>query len=550
MMADKQNKNLPEQPETETSVEKAEKPEKTESPKKTRKPNAAFQKKLKYGGLATAITCVAVAIVVVVNLLVSRLVERYPLKLDLTANGVYEISEDSISFLQGMEKEVNFTVLMSESSFETNGTYMKMVSELLERYAQYSDKIHLTYADPTTNPDVVNRYQTNYAGTLTQGDIVVSDAEDDTKIRVVSVSSLFSYDQQKYNYYAYTGQGSLDDCITGFSGEQNLTSALMYVTDANPVRVAVLASANGEPLYNQNYNGYSLAMFSTLLMRNGYDIQTVDLYTDTLDPAEYDLAVLPAPVNDLTSSAIDNISAFLYNDGEYNRNLIYFADFTQSATPNLDELLSTWGIEVTQNLVMEGNSSAAQQVSLTVFGSASVPVAQIADETYAEGLANTSLPIVAPFCRSVNLLWDSTSNGITTSVLKTADTVYLNEMNSETENTDKSAAGEQTVMAVSSRKQMIDNVSHGSSVMVFGSMMLADYNVLQVTSYNNAQFLVSAVNHMTGKESGIVIAEKPVADQTVSMTAGAVRGSSIAVFAVPMAIIVIGVVVIVRRRNK
>ncbi|MDE5565188.1 MAG: GldG family protein, partial [Oscillospiraceae bacterium] len=359
-MADKQNKNLPEQPETEASVEKS---EKTESPKKTRKPNAAFQKKLKYGGLATAITCVAVAIVVVVNLLVSRLVERYPLKLDLTANGVYEISEDSISFLQGMEKEVNFTVLMSESSFETNGTYMKMVSELLERYAQYSDKIHLTYADPTTNPDVVNRYQTNYAGTLTQGDIVVSDAEDDTKIRVVSVSSLFSYDQQKYNYYAYTGQGSLDDCITGFSGEQNLTSALMYVTDANPVRVAVLASANGEPLYNQNYNGYSLAMFSTLLMRNGYDIQTVDLYTDTLDPTEYDLAVLPAPVNDLTSSAIDSISAFLYNDGEYNRNLIYFADFTQSATPNLDELLSTWGIEVTQNLVMEGNSSAAQQVS-------------------------------------------------------------------------------------------------------------------------------------------------------------------------------------------
>ena len=123
-------------------------------------------------------------------------------------------------------------------------------------------------------------------------------------------------------------------------------------------------------------------------------------------------------------------------------------------------------------------------------------------------------------------------------------------MSSETENTDKTAAGEQTVMAVSTRKQMIDNVSHGSSVMVFGSMMLADYNVLQVTSYNNAQFLVSAVNHMTGKESGIVIAEKLVADQTVSMTAGAVRGGSIAVFAVPMTIIVIGVVVIVRRRNK
>ena len=54
-----------------------------EKPKK--KVNIARRKRLKYGGLATAITCVVVAIVVLVNVLVSRLTERFPLLLALPA---------------------------------------------------------------------------------------------------------------------------------------------------------------------------------------------------------------------------------------------------------------------------------------------------------------------------------------------------------------------------------------------------------------------------------------------------------------------------------
>ena len=89
--------------ETET---KAEKPAKKHM-------SAAMQKKLRYGGVATAITCVVVAIVVVLNVLVSRMVDKYPLKIDLTESHMYEISQDSIDFLENMEQDVEFTVLMA-----------------------------------------------------------------------------------------------------------------------------------------------------------------------------------------------------------------------------------------------------------------------------------------------------------------------------------------------------------------------------------------------------------------------------------------------------
>lgn len=526
-------------------------PESSGKPKK--KMSAAAQKKLRYGGVATAITCVVTAVVIVLNILVSRIVEKYPLKLDLTESGLFEISQESIDYLKTVDMDVNFTVLMAESNFQASSVSLKMVSEMLERYAQNTNKIHVSYIDPTTNPDVVNTYQSNYAGTLTEGDIIISDAADPSKLRVVSMGSLFSYDQQKYALYYYYGQGTLDDCITGFSGEQNLTAALMYVTDADPIKVAVIATANGSPIYNQQYAAYPLAIFVETLSRNGYDTATVDLYTDTLDPEEYDMALLPAPVKDLTSTAIDNISAFLYNDGEYGRNLIYFADSFQGDTPNIDEMLSTWGIAITKNIALEGNTNAAQQVPL-LLGSMSqtvaVPVAQIADDSYAEGMANTSLPIVAPLCRTIDLLWESQEGGITTSLLKTSDTVYLNEMGSNTENANTSAAGSQTIMAVSKRQLMINNIPHASSIMVLGSTMLSDYNVMQDASYNNANFLINAINTMAGKDSGLVIAEKQMTTQTLTMTAGELKGINLFIFAIPMAVMVTGIVVIVRRRNK
>ena len=517
-----------------------------EKPKK--RMNAAAQKKLKYGAIATAITCVVTAIVIIVNVLVSRLMEKYPLKLDLTENGMYEISQDSIDYLTALDKDVNFTVLMSEAKFQTSGTTMKMVSELLERYTQYTDKIHLTYADPATNPDVVNSYQQGYSGTLQEGDIIVSDTNDATKMRVVNMGSLFSYDQQKYAAYYY-GQGTLEDAITGFSGEQNLTAALMYVTDANPIRVAFIQTANGTPLFNQNYHMYAVSMLANTLSKNGYDVKGIDLYTDTLDPAEYDMAILPAPVNDLTATAVDNISAFLYNDGEYNRNMIYIADFSQGETPNLDELLSTWGIEVTKNIALEGDSNAAQQVTLAL-GNASVPVASIDSQDYAAGLANTSLPIVAPLCRPINLLWESKTGGITASLLKTSETVYLNEMGKNADEADKTAAGAQTIAAMTTRAEMIDNVKHQSNLMVLGGMMLLDSNVMQDASYNNSQYLISAVNTMTGKGSGLIISEKQLTAQTLTMSTGQMRGTMIAVFAIPAIVVCAGIIVIVRRRNK
>ncbi|MBQ8010033.1 MAG: GldG family protein [Oscillospiraceae bacterium] len=539
-----------------SASENAAAPAKEEAPKKeksSRKMSAAVRKKFKYGGLAAAITAVVVAIVVVVNILVSTLVEKYPLKLDLTETAMYEISEDTIDYVSSLEQDVNFTVLMDESNFKTSGTYLKMVHEILQKYTQHSDRINLTYVDPTTNPDVVNQYQEHYSGTLTTGDVVIASAEDPSKMRVVNVDKMFTYDDEKYYYYMYYGYYTLEDCITAFTGEQDLTAALMYVTDANPVRVGVISMANSKPIFNVQSCAYSVAIFMQNLTKNGYDVTEIDLYTNALDPAEFDMLVLPAPVNDLTEDAVEKISDFLYNDGAYEHDLIYFADRTQSSTPRLDALLETWGLQVGKTIVTEGEQANAQIVSVISGGQAvqvGAPTAVIVDQDYSANMANTSLPIPAPFCRPITCLWESQTNGITSELLRTSDTVYLSEPGSA-EESDTTPDGAQVIAAVS-RRQTSDtnNKILRSNIMVFGSMMLSDYYIMQDAAYNNAEYLMSAVNTMTGKGGGLIIAQKDLSKSTITIDQGQLNAVNVVIYAIPFIVVVIGIVVFVRRRNK
>lgn len=539
----------------ETPAVSADAPVKAEKPakeKKSAKMSAGTKKKFKYGALAAAITAVVTAIVIVVNVLVSKVVEKYPVKLDLTKSAMYEISDETIEYLKSLEEEVDFTVLMDESNFQTSGTYLKMAHEILERYTQYSDKITLRYVDPTKNPDVVNKYQEHYTGTLTTGDVVVSNAADATKMRVVNVNNMFTYDQEKYYYMQY-GYYSLEDCITAFTGEQSLTSALLYVTDADPVNVGLISIANDEPIFNAGSSAYSVAIFAQNLSKNGYDVTEIDLYNNALDPSEFDMLVLPAPVNDLTEDAVEKISAFLYNDGAYGRNLIYFADISQGATPRLDALLETWGIRVEKTFAVESDKNAAQIVSVISGGmtvQVGAPTATISDEDYSKNMANTNLPIPAPFCRPITLLWESQTSGITSALLKSSQSVYLSELGSEEEQ-DTTPDGAQTIAAVSRRQISGDNNEIlRSSIMVFGSMMLTDYNIMQDAAYNNAEYLMSAVNTMTGKGNSLIIAQKDLAKETITIEQGELKVVNLVLYTIPFIVVVIGIVVFVRRRNK
>ncbi len=138
--------------------------------------------------------------------------------------------------------------------------------------------------------------------------------------------------------------------------------------------------------------------------------------SDELSPEDYDITVLPAPINDLTEDCITKLDDFLYNGGDLDRDLIYIADVLQYSTPNIDDFLEVWGIEIGGSIVYESSNDKSQYVT-TMKGQLSAPIAVIGDETYSEGLSNTKLPIIAPLSRPVNLLFDANVDRTTSALL-------------------------------------------------------------------------------------------------------------------------------------
>lgn len=545
-------------PATDTKQQDAPKDAKPEQAKKPKN-----RKKLKYGALATGITAVFIAAVVLVNIVVSVVMDRYPLKVDLTSSKLYEISQDSIDYVKGLSRDVEILVLAEESYFTTNN-YMKIVPETLDKYRQNSNgHISVEFYNMVNHPEITTKYKQYYSGEFQEGDVIIACGD---RVKVLDFGDIIQTEQTP-DYTTYTYKTSYT-----FVGEQSITSAIMSVTDANPKKVAFIQTAGANSIYAET-NKYSVAALHDLLDKNGYDITDVDLLNDNILPADYDLVVLPAPYNDLTEAMVTKLSDFLYNDGDLSRDLFYIADVKQSTTPNLDAFLAEWGVSIGDAIVYEGNTSQAQYVS-TAIGTLSAPVAVMAESDYGAQLSNTSRPIVAPLAQPIRLLFESNTNRSTLALLQTSETAFLYPLNTQADDpadpTDVPASSEdaasttatsfdissaetgvQNLMTISTKTNAVNEDVFSSQLLVMSSCSMLDYYVAQSASYNNAEYVVSAVNVMVGKENGIVIANKALEQTNITVTEGQLSGlRTLVIVVIPLIVVVIGLVVFVRRRNR
>ena len=106
--------------------------------------NSFKNKKFRYGGYATAITAVALAILIIINLLVGKL----NLKVDLTKNKLFSLSEQTYNVLDKLNKNVTIYV------FDEAGKENETIKEIADKYAARSKKIDVQFKDPIKYPQI------------------------------------------------------------------------------------------------------------------------------------------------------------------------------------------------------------------------------------------------------------------------------------------------------------------------------------------------------------------------------------------------------------
>ena len=116
---------------------------------------------------------------------------------------------------------------------------------------------------------------------------------------------------------------------------------------------------------------------------------------------------------------------------------------------------------------------------------------------------------------------------------------------------DSAPKGQNTVMALCRDQQSTGDAFIESDVIVLGSMSMLDVNLVQNSAYNNAEYFVGLLNSVCGKEDSIVVASKDLTQTSISASATQLKAIRlVVVFLIPLAVVVAGVIVAVRRRYR
>ena len=113
-------------------------------------------KKLKFGSMSVVVLILVIAIVIVLNLMANIMSKRYPMKVDLTPDKRYELTDESIQVLKDLDKDVEITVTSTRDTFASMATYFQqmyasyygmnvelpydMIPEILDKYSIYAEQ--------------------------------------------------------------------------------------------------------------------------------------------------------------------------------------------------------------------------------------------------------------------------------------------------------------------------------------------------------------------------------------------------------------------------
>lgn len=491
-------------------------------------------RKFRFGSIATVFTAVFIAMVIALNFAVTVLVDKNPLKIDVTDDALYSFSDDTVEYLGRLEQDITISVLAKEDEFIAYGdetcqmyyqyaginviSHLPAVNELIHRYSQYSDRIKVEYIDIVADPTFSTKYPNDK---LSQGQIIVS-SKDTGRHKILNTFDLFYINNEDYT--------------VSLKAESVLTSAIMVTALEDLVKVQ----------YTTGHNESDFSELKGVLEQNAYELSEINLSTAEIDD-DTDMLILMAPVVDFSKEELDKIDAFLENGGKFNRNVVYFAAYNRAETPLLDSFLKEWGITVGRTLVVETDSS--KYFNYNPFMS----VPEYADETLSQKYSKLSISMMLPYCVPLGTVFTETDNRSTEVLLSFTDTaVEMPNDAPEDWKPDSATVKGPFDGAVIGRRTTYDKLTElTSSVTVFGSYLVAASNIISSPLYANAEYLLDVFNTVSENDIDLNIVIKKLDNNAINITSSQATFIGI-VFAIviPLVLVAVGIVIWLRRRNK
>jgi ABC-type uncharacterized transport system involved in gliding motility auxiliary subunit len=442
----------------------------------------------RFGAYTAAYILVVLAVLVVGNWLANS----HNKSVDVTANKQYTLSDQTKKVVGNLKSDVNLYYFDQSAGYDR-------ARDILDRYANLSKKLKISYVDPDKKPDIARM-----EGARAMGDVVV-----DNGVKKETAKALT---------------------------EEELTGAIIRVIK-NGERMACFVKGSGEhSIDDTGKDGYST--LKTAVERNNYKTQTISLLEKPEVPKECTIVVVGGPKRDYVPPAITALKTFVQNGGRLIVNLdpalkLPPPDDSLGDTPNLVAMVADWGVTAKDNVVLDMSAASQMfgQLSPVVGSYGSHPIVRVMQD-------NAS---VMPLARSLEV-----KSPAETLFSSTADSYALTnpKVPIKQDDIEKGAKGPFVLGAAAT----IGTGDKAGRVVVVGS---SDWmsNFILAAPIANRDLALNMMNWLTSDEDLISIRPKEPEDRRLTIGASGVRVLFFtSIVGLPLFVILSGVSVWWKRR--
>jgi len=444
--------------------------------------------------------------------------------LDFSKEKLFTLTQASKDKVKNIEKDV--TLYFVEYSDDDS------TLDLAKQYSKVNNHIKVEAVKANDRPDLVQKYG------IESGTTAII-AECGEKYKILSSQDLVTYDSTTYESISIA--------------EEKLTATIQTVTTDTVPKVYFLSG------YSKLSLSSGMQYFNAYLENEIYDIETVDVLTTGKIPDDCDTLVITMPSKDFDEIATNAIIDYI-NSG---KNILWFQAATAQniETPNVNKILAIYGINpFSLGIIREADSDRmlSNQPDLIL------PNIQSTDVT--KKLVNAEGVIFIDATKINTMDSDKLTelNVEKTELLKTSEKSYFrtNFTNSQDEAEDDDEVGSYTVGEMMTKTITEANEETGekaktSKLIIYGEnyfisdMPLTSSTQTPVIQYRqNKDLALNSISYLVDREDDIT-ARKSTGTVTYTATETENRIILTIIFAIPVVIIVAGIIVWqIRRRKK
>ena len=267
---------------------------------------AAMQRRqTRLGTITISSIAVVLGILVLINLIGTRQSKRW----DLTAGGVYTLSDQTQNILKKLDGPLTMRVFDKAAG-------LAQFKDQIAEYEHTSSQIKTEYIDVYKSPAKARQYQVQSEGTVV---------------------------------LEYNGR---TERVVG-TGEQDLTNGIIKVVTGSQKKV-YLSQGHGERSADStDRTGYSTVKSS--LERENYTVDKLAIVQQGQIPGDATLLIIAGPRTDLLAPEVDAIRRYLAGGGKLMVMLDPPETTKAAPLPNIEGLLREWGFEVGNNIVVDAS---------------------------------------------------------------------------------------------------------------------------------------------------------------------------------------------------